>query len=84
MKQKASMESLNALHDAVAKSLMANIDDPKTLANAIKFLKDNDVTADLVESEDVSDLQSTIKEHLEKSGTNMVKLSVGDMLELGA
>lgn len=84
MKQKASRESLNALHDAVAKSLMSNIDDPKTLANAIKFLKDNDVTADIVDSEDVSDLQTTIKAHLESTGTTMVKLSVNDMLELGA
>lgn len=78
------MESLNALHDAVAKSLMRNIDDPKTLANAIKFLKDNDVTADLIESEEVSDLQTTIKAHLESTGKTMVKLSVNDMLELGA
>ena len=84
MKHKATMESLNALHDAVAKSLMANINDPKTLANAIKFLKDNDVTADLLESEDVSDLQTTIREHLDNSGKTMVKLSVGDMLEMGA
>lgn len=84
MANKASMESLNALHDAVAKSLMRNIDDPKTLANAIKFLKDNDVTADLIESEEVSDLQTTIKAHLESTGKTMVKLSVNDMLELGA
>lgn len=84
MAQKASMESLNALHDAVAKSLMKNIDDPKTLANAIKFLKDNDVTADLIESEEVSDLHSTIKKHLETSGKTMEKLSVIDMMELGA
>jgi len=84
MKQKASMESLNALHDAVAKTLMANINDPKTMAVAVKFLKDNDITADLVESEEVSDLQSTIREHLASTGDTMVKLSVNDMLEMGA
>ena len=78
------MDALNELHSAVAASLMKNLDDPKTLANAIKFLKDNDITADLIESEEVNDLQSTIKEHLEKTGKTMVKLSVNDMLELGA
>lgn len=82
--KKATLESLNALHDAVAKSLMKNIDDPKTLANAIKFLKDNDITADITESEVVSDLQSTIKEHLDRTNSNMVKLSVLDLIELSS
>lgn len=81
---KASLESLNTLHDAVAKALISNIDDPKTMANAIKFLKDNDITADLVGSEEMGDLQSAIRDHLETTGKNMVKLSVNDMLELGA
>lgn len=81
---KASLDILNTLHDAVAKALMANIDDPKTMANAIKFLKDNDITADLVGSEDMGDLQSAIRDHLETTGKTMVKLSVNDMLELGA
>jgi len=84
MANKASLESLNALHDKVARTLMENLDDPKVLANAIKFLKDNDITADLVESNDVNDLQSTIKQHLEATGDTMVKLSVVDMMELGA
>lgn len=83
MANKASMESLNALHDAVAKALMKNIDDPKTLANAIKFLKDNDITVDIMESEVVNDLQSTIKEHLQ-SANKPLKMSVNDMIELSS
>ena len=81
---KASLESLNALHDAVAKTLMDNLDDPKTLSNAIKFLKDNDITADLTESEEVSDLQTAINEHLQKEGKVMEKMSVIDMLEMSS
>ena len=50
MSKKASLESLETLHDKVAKQLADNLDDPKMLAQAITFLKNNNITVDLVES----------------------------------
>ena len=50
MSKKASLESLETLHDAVAKQLAGNLDDPKMLAQAITFLKNNNITVDLVDS----------------------------------
>ena len=50
MSKKASLDSLEALHDAVAKQLAGNLDDPKLLAHAITFLKNNNITVDLVDS----------------------------------
>ena len=50
-KNKASLDELNGLHVLVAQTLAASLDDPKILAHAIRFLKDNDITADIVESE---------------------------------
>ena len=59
--KKASMEELNGLHAMVAKQLSMNLDDPKTLAMAIKFLKDNDITADILESESLMSITESIK-----------------------
>ena len=50
MSKKASLESLETLHDKVAKQLAGNLDDPKMLAQAITFLKNNNITVDLVDS----------------------------------
>ena len=61
MSKKASMEELNGLHAMVAKQLSMNLDDPKTLAMAIKFLKDNDITADILESESLMSITESIK-----------------------
>jgi len=61
MTKKASMEELNGLHAMVAKQLSMNLDDPKTLAMAIKFLKDNDITADILESESLMSITESIK-----------------------
>lgn len=61
MSTKASMDQLNSLHGMVAGQLAANLDDPKTLALAIKFLKDNDITADILESESMMSLTDSIK-----------------------
>jgi len=80
---KASIDALNELHAAVAKELKDNLDDPKVLANAIKFLKDNDITADLMRDDSQDSLGTAIKEHL-KIASNTAKLSVEDMLELSA
>jgi hypothetical protein len=78
---KASLDSLNHLHDLVAKELAMGLDDPKILSAAIKFLKDNDITADLMSDEDNKDsLGHAIKEHL--TMPKREKLSVNDMLEM--
>jgi len=66
-KNKASLDQLNNLHGAVAEQLAANIGDPKILAYAIKFLKDNDITADVVESESMMSLTDSIKRIAQES-----------------
>ena len=43
---KATNEQLSELHGKVAKALSENLDDPKILAIAIQFLKNNSVTVD--------------------------------------
>jgi len=80
MASKASLDALNELHEAVARTLMSNLDDPKVLASAIKFLKDNDITADLVTDDSKDSLGTAIKQHLQI--TEGKKLSVTDMLEM--
>jgi hypothetical protein len=80
---KASLESLNTLHDLVAQELARGLDDPKILSAAIKFLKDNDITADLMTDDNEGSLGSMIKEHL-KMPSETRKLSVEDMLTMGA
>jgi len=82
MASKASLDALNELHAAVARELKANLDDPKVLANAIKFLKDNDITADLMEDDSSDSLGTAIKEHLKMPTTD--KLSVEDMIAMAS
>ena len=81
MGNKASIEALNELHAAVAKTLAQNLDDPKILASAIKFLKDNDITADLMKDDSKDSLGTAIKQHLQIANTTK-KISVTDMLEM--
>lgn len=73
------MAELNALHGLVAKQLSTDLGDPKTLALAIKFLKDNDITADIVESESMMSLQESIK-RIASDETKKTKMTVEDML----
>jgi hypothetical protein len=80
---KATLESLNTLHDLVAKQLARGLDDPKILTAAIKFLKDNEITADLMVDDGQGSLGNMIKEHL-KMPSKDTKLSVEDMMALGA
>jgi len=80
---KASLESLNTLHDLVAKELARGLDDPRTLTAAIKFLKDNDITADLMTDESENSLGTAIREHLKMPNRNKA-LSVDDMLSMEA
>ena len=77
---KASLEALNELHAAVANQLRGNLDDPKILSAAIKFLKDNDITADLIEDSSMSSLGQTIKEKL--STLEERPLSMNELMDL--
>jgi hypothetical protein len=67
----------------VAQELAKGLEDPKILSAAIKFLKDNDITADLMTDESENSLGSMIKEHLKMPSADK-KLSVEDMLLMGA
>ena len=78
MSNKASMDQLNSLHGQVASVLAASLDDPKTLALAIKFLKDNEITADILESESMMSLTDSIKRIAAESTDD--SFSVEDML----
>lgn len=75
---KANLEELNSLHGLVARQLVSNLDDPKTLAMAIKFLKDNDITADVIESESMMSLHESINKIAKEA--NASSFSVDDML----
>ena len=77
MSNKASMEELNGLHAMVAKQLADSLDDPKTLALAVKFLKDNDITADILESESLLSITESIKKI---AASDDDSFSVEDML----
>lgn len=77
--KKASMDSLNALHDAVANILLNNLEDPKILAQAIMFLKNNNITVDVVESTPMMSLSDSIKSIANNINTE-TKFSVEDML----
>lgn len=79
MIKKASMDSLNALHDAVANMLLNNLEDPKILAQAIMFLKNNNITVDVVESTPMMSLSDSIKSIANNINTE-TKFSVEDML----
>jgi len=79
-KDKASLDELNGLHGMVAKQLATNLDDPKMLAHAIKFLKDNDITADIVESESMMSLTQSIQ-RIAQEAAKEESMSVEDMLK---
>lgn len=78
MTKKASMDELNTLHSMVAKQLAGELDDPKVLSMAIRFLKDNEITADILESESMMSLTESIKRIATES--RETSYSVEDML----
>ena len=78
--QKASLVELNSLHGLVAKHLSHNLDDPKVLAQAVKFLKDNAITADVVEESSLLTITDSIKKLA--NDDKYKELSVEEMLEL--
>ena len=84
MSKKASLDSLEALHDAVAKQLAGNLDDPKMLAQAITFLKNNNITVDLVDSkpmqsvfEAVNNLVVPLKADSDKDAIDLLLEDIG-------
>jgi hypothetical protein len=61
---KASQDQLSELHAQVAKKLKEKLKDPECtaqdIAQAIKFLKDNNIAADLEFSKPLSDLEKEV------------------------
>ncbi len=79
--KKASTAVLDDLHDKVATALGKDLEDPKILALAIKFLKDNDITATPLESNEVVSLTDSIKRIASKDN-KFEDISVEDMLDI--
>ena len=80
--KKASLDKLYDLHARVAETLMENLDDPKVLTAAIKFLKDNGIEADLMDSAENNNVAVAIKEHIQLTASRETKLSVDDMKDM--
>lgn len=82
----SSMKELEDLHKLITKSYTERITqdladniptDAATLSGAVKFLKDNAVTADPASTDDLSDLRDKLKE-----AANRRREKVGSVLEL--
>lgn len=78
---KATMDELSDLHNKVAKTLKQNLDDPKVLALAVKFLKDNNIVTDIVTSDDYMTLTKSIKEIASKEHKVLDTEDLMNMLE---
>ena len=90
-KRAATLGELQELHRLIAKSLNQRIEqdikdniptDAATLGAAIKFLKDNSVTADPADADDLGALRDKLakqaKERRER-GSNVVALATADL-----
>lgn len=92
----SSMKDLEALHKLITKSYTERITqdledniptDAATLSGAVKFLKDNAVTADPAASDDLADLRDKLKEAADKrrqkvgSALALVKADFDNMME---
>lgn len=75
---KATKEELSELHGMVARALKSNLDDPKILAQAINFLKNNSVTVDELPANETVSLFSRIEALKTKPSSNAVE----DILQL--
>ena len=69
MAKKASMDKLNTLHDLIASYYAEDVESGEelssgTLAAINAFLKNNNITADVVESEPLQNLSYRIKDLL--------------------
>lgn len=91
MAKATPLAELQELHRLVAKSLNQRITldmvdniptDAATLGAAIKFLKDNAVTADPADADDLSELRNKLKEQAANRrarGSNVVALASADL-----
>jgi hypothetical protein len=96
MAKATPLAELQELHRLVAKSLNQRITldledsiptDAATLGAAIKFLKDNAVTADPADQDDLADLRNKLKEQAAQrraKGSNIVSLAIGDLQAMEA
>lgn len=96
MAKATPLADLQELHRLVAQSLNQRITldlqdsiptDAATLGAAIKFLKDNAVTADPADQDDLSDLRNKLKEQAAQrrnKGKAVVELVKGDMQAMEA
>lgn len=94
MAKASTVGELNELHALIAKSLKNRIGqdiddniptDAATLGAAIKFLKDNNVTADPADSDDLAELRNKLKEQAaqrRKTASNVVALASADLKEM--
>lgn len=94
MAKASTVGELNELHVLIAKSLKQRIEqdiddniptDAATLGAAIKFLKDNNVTADPADSDDLAELRNKLKEQAaqrRKTVGNVVALASADLKEM--
>lgn len=91
MAKAASLADLQDLHALIARSLNQRITqdmedglptDAATLGAAIKFLKDNNVSADPADADDLSALRDTLKQQAEQrraGRSNVVHLATQDL-----
>ena len=91
MAKAASLADLQELHSLIARSLNQRISqdmedglptDAATLGAAIKFLKDNNVSADPADADDLSALRDKLKQQAEQrraGRSNVVQLATQDL-----
>ena len=91
MAKAASIADLQELHSLIARSLNQRITqdmedglptDAATLGAAIKFLKDNNVSADPADADDLSALRDKLKQQTEQrraGRSNVVQLAIQDL-----
>ena len=91
MAKAASLADLQDLHSLIARSLNQRISqdmedglptDAATLGAAIKFLKDNNVSADPADADDLSALRDKLKQQAEQrraGRSNVVELATQDL-----
>ena len=91
MAKAASLADLQDLHSLIARSLNQHISqdmedglptDAATLGAAIKFLKDNNVSADPADADDLSALRDKLKQQAEQrraGRSNVVQLATQDL-----
>jgi hypothetical protein len=91
MSTAASTKELAELHRLITQSLTTRITDDMrdgiptdaaTLSSAIKFLKDNAITADPADADDLSALRDKLKQQINKNKVgNVIALATADLQE---